>query len=162
MTGDLAGKSTQGNAMTLTITQATPNDIPDVTRMIRALCVFHGDPCPLGLAEAQAVLIGGSRIALVAHRAGRRIGYAVMEPRWKPMRGGWAYDITQLFVVETERGKGTGRALIEASRDTARQRGAVGLTIGTAPDNPGAAAAYRAMGLTERTGPPGMRFDIAL
>lgn len=52
--------------MTLDISDAMPNDIPDLNRMIKALCAFHGDPCPHGLAETQGVLIGGSHIALVA------------------------------------------------------------------------------------------------
>lgn len=159
--GNLAGPTAR-QTMDLEVTGATPNDIPDINRMIKALCAFHGEPCPLGLAETQAVLIGGSHIALVARRGARPIGYAVMEPRWKPMLGGWGYDISQLFVAETERGRGAGRALIAACQSRARSNGAVSLIIGTAPDNPGAAAAYRAMGLMERTGPRGATFSVPI
>ena len=148
--------------MTLSITDATPNDVPDLNRMIRALCAYHGDPCPLGLADTQSVLIDGALIALVARRRQTRIGYAVMEPRWKPMHGGFGYDICQLYIVETERGKGVGRALVAACRDRANAAGAVALTIGTSPDNPSAAAAYRAMALDERTGPRGAIFKVPL
>jgi GNAT superfamily N-acetyltransferase len=67
-----------------------------------------------------------------------------------------------LFVVDGLRGRGIGRNLIGAAQAHARATGAIRLTIGTSPDNPGAAQAYRAMGWDEITSTPGPRFQIGL
>ncbi len=144
------------------ITKATARDIPALLSMIRKLCAFHGDPCHMGLADAQARLIDGPLTALIARQAGKATGYAILEPRWRPMNTGDLLDIAHLFVEEPLRGHGIGTALIKAARDHATAQSACRLTIGTAPDNPGAAAAYRAMGFEELSGASGPRFSIPL
>lgn len=148
--------------MTPNISDATSNDVPPLRAMIKALCAHHGDPCHLGLAETQDILINGPLIALVAKDGPTPVGYAVMERLWKPMYGGWGYDICQLYVVETHRNMGIGKALISACRARACADSAVNLSIGTAPQNPGAAAAYRAMGLEERPPQGGVRFRVPM
>ena len=144
----------------ITIRQATPKDIPDLLAMIHKLCAFHGDPCHMGLAEAQSRFIDGPLTALIARSAQQAVGYAVLEPHWRPMDRGDGLDIAHLYVTETRRGQGIGRQLIEAARSKAAERCASRLTIGTSPINPGAAAAYRAIGLEEITSTPGARFSI--
>lgn len=147
----------------MTITKATPKDIPDILTMMRALCAFHGDRCEMGLADAQQRLIDqGHLTTLIARCGSDPVGYAVLEPRWRPMHHGDAIDIAHLFVVERLRGRGIGRQLIDAARACARDKNSPQLTIGTSPDNPAAAAAYRAMGLDEITRTPGARFAIPL
>ncbi|MEJ8561175.1 GNAT family N-acetyltransferase [Yoonia sp. GPGPB17] len=144
------------------ITQVTPKDIPDLLRMIQKLCAFHGDTCQMGLADTQAKFIGGPLTGLIARQDGRAIGYAVLEWHWRPMHNGDLFDIAHLFVAEQMRGKGVGKALLMACRTYAEAKGAHRLVIGTSPVNPGAAAAYRAMGLDEITTVPGPRFEITL
>ena len=146
----------------ITITEATPKDIPALRDMIIKLCAFHGDPCHLGLAEAQAQLIDGPLQAFIARHDGQIGGYAVLEPHWRPMNTGPAWDIVHLFVEEPLRGRGVGRELIKAAKEFASTSKACRLTIGTSPDNPGAAAAYRAIGLDEITATPGARFSVPL
>ena len=144
------------------ITQVTPTDIPDLLRMIQALCAFHGDTCQMGLADTQAKFIGGPLTGLIAHQDGQAVGYATLERHWRPMYKGDLLDIAHLFVIEPMRGKGIGTALIAACRTFANAQSACRLVIGTSPTNPGAAAAYRVMGLAELTTSPGPRFEIAL
>ncbi len=144
------------------ITRATPKDIADLLGMIRKLCAFHGDTCVIGLADLQAQLIGGPLTGLIARTGGTPAGYAVLEPHWRPMQHGNLLDIAHLFVEEPLRGRGIGKALIAAAATHARQAGACRLVIGTSPVNPGAAAAYRAMGLAEISTPPGPRFEIPI
>lgn len=149
--------------MTPTITQATPRDLPDLKRMITALCAFHGDPMPRGLADLQERLIDQpGLIALIARDGATAIGYAVLEQHWRPMDEHDGYDIAQLFVEERWRSRGVGQALIQAAQRLASGAFASRLSIGTSPDNPGAASAYRAMGLTEITSPRGPRFAVPL
>lgn len=144
------------------IAKATPKDITDLMEMIRKLCAFHDDPCHLGMAQAQAQLIDGPLVCFIAHANRMRVGYAVLEPHWQPMRVGPCFDIAHLFVSEAYRGHGIGRALIAAAKDHANALGAARLTIGTSPDNPSAAAAYRAMSLHELTNQSGPRFSVPL
>jgi ribosomal protein S18 acetylase RimI-like enzyme len=54
--------------------------------------------------------------------------------------------MNDLFVVEAARGRGVGRALIDAAAASARERGAARLVWSTAPDN------TTAQGLYDRTG----------
>jgi GNAT superfamily N-acetyltransferase len=145
-----------------TITHAATQDIPDLLAMICKLCAFHNDTCAMGPADVQSRIIDGPLMALMAHQNGSALGYAVLEPHWRPMYDGDLWDIAHLFVEETARGRGIGASLIAAAKDFALQQGACRLVIGTSPMNPGAAAAYRAMGLTEITNKPGPRFEIAL
>lgn len=143
------------------ITLVTPKDLPDLLKMIGKLCAFHGDACQMGLADAQAQFIVGPLIAFIARNDEQAAGYCVLEPHWRPMETGPMLDIAHLFVEEPLRGRGIGKALIGAAVACAGAQGASRLTIGTSPDNPGAAAAYKRMGHTEITTTPGARFDIA-
>ena len=54
--------------------------------------------------------------------------------------------MNDLFVSPDARGQGVGRALIEASADVARNRGAHHLEWATAPDNATAQRLYNATG----------------
>jgi GNAT superfamily N-acetyltransferase len=59
--------------------------------------------------------------------------------------------MNDLFVDPTARGRGIGRALIEASADVARSRGAHHLEWATAPDNKTAQRLYDATGAERST-----------
>jgi GNAT superfamily N-acetyltransferase len=54
--------------------------------------------------------------------------------------------MNDLFVAADGRGRGVGRALIEASADVARERGAAHLEWATAPDNLTAQRLYDSTG----------------
>ncbi|PJI85042.1 ribosomal protein S18 acetylase RimI-like enzyme [Yoonia maricola] len=146
----------------LDISTVTPKDIPALLRMIRKLCTFHGDSCQMGLADTQAQFIDGPLVAFLARQKGQPVGYAVVERHWRPMYAGDLYDIAHLFVEEPARGRGIGKALVAKCRSFASAQGACRLVIGTSPVNPGAVAAYRAMGLEEIEATSGPRFMIAL
>ncbi len=143
------------------ISKVTPKDIPALLRMIGKLCAFHGDSCQMGLAETQERFCDGPLVGFIAYQDGIPVGYAVLEPHWRPMQRGDLLDIAHLFVEEPHRGKGIGHALIAEAKAYAMESGASRLVIGTSPDNPGAAAAYRAMGFSEFTQMPGPRFRVA-
>lgn len=146
-----------------TIHRATAKDIPDIHKMMGQLCAFHGDTLQIGLDDAQRQLVDtGHLIPLIARRADAALGFAVIEPHWRPMDSSDGWDIAHLFVAERARNQGIGHALIQHTQRLATQNGITRLTIGTAPNNPGAAAAYRAMHLEERTGPAGVQFRIPL
>lgn len=146
------------------ITPARPADLPDLLRLIRALSAFHGDTARVTLEQLQDMIFGARPQvdAFVARQAGQIVGYAGLTSDVVVHEASLRMDIHHLYVVETHRGRGIGRALIAAARDLATARGAERLTIGTDPRNASAIAAYRAMsGLQEMTD-PGPRFRVLL
>lgn len=150
----------------LTILPAEPDDLPEVHRMLIALAVHLGDVAtitPAGLAQAtledpQARLI----VACLADSPARHpVGYALLMRRQNLVTGKESYVIEQLYVQPPFRRAGIGRALMAGARDLVRAEGRAGLVIGAPPANAGAAAACRAMGLTELPS-AGPSFAVAL
>jgi GNAT superfamily N-acetyltransferase len=83
---------------------------------------------------------------LAAHDEGGRIlGYACLYWHFSSTRAVETVLMNDLFVAPDTRGRGIGRALIEASRDVARERGAAWLEWATAPDNHTAQRLYDSM-----------------
>lgn len=78
-------------------------------------------------------------------------GYACLYWFFSSTRAAEAVLMNDLFVAEGRRGAGVGRALIEASRDVARERGARHLEWATAPDNHTAQRLYDSLGAERST-----------
>ncbi len=144
-----------------TIRPATARDVPTLHRLIRALSAFHGEEATISLERTQTLFIGGPATALLACDASGVIGYIACLPVLRLNSGTSFLDLQHLYVCEGNRSRGIGRSLIVAACDLGRAQGLTHARIGTHPDNAGAQAAYRAMGLTE-TGPFGPHFRIAL
>jgi len=147
----------------LTIDIATPRDLRRMQELIRQLSAFHGDTAAVTLEQLQDIFFGprSRGIALLARRMGETVGYAGVIESIIVHSAIPRFDIQHLHVVETQRGQGIGRALIAAAKAHATTHGALGLTIGTDPNNKSAQGAYRAMGLEEMTG-AGPKFWIEI
>lgn len=150
----------------VTIHPAAAQDLPEVHRMLIGLAAHHGDVATitpqalarLALNAPQARLL----VACVDDSPARHpVGYALLILRQNALTGAASYVIDQLYVQDPFRQQGVARALIAAARDLAQGEGRAALVIGAPPANAAAAAACRAMGLTElpATGP---RFAVAL
>ena len=85
-----------------------------------------------------------------AREDGRLVGYACLYWHFSSLLPAETVLLNDLFVVEDDRGRGVGRALIEASADIARERGAACLQWATAPDNHTAQRLYDSLP-TERS-----------
>lgn len=137
----------------LQISQATPSDLRDIQAMVNALSTYHGDTANASLGWLQTIFFdtpnGG--VAFVARIGGLAVGYAGITQRPCIHDGTYRFDIQHLYIVETRRAQGVGRALIGAAKGFAAGFGAKGLTIGTDPGNKVAQTAYSGMGLEEIT-----------
>ena len=147
----------------LTISMATPRDLPRIQQLIRELSAFHDDEAAVTLEQLQAIFMGegAPARAFVARKDDAIIGYAGVQRKIKIHAAQPMFDIQHLYVCQKHRAQGVGRALIAAVKAHANHLGASGVTIGTAPDNKTAQAAYRAMGLAEITD-AGPRFWIEI
>lgn len=92
------------------------------------------------LAPSDAGLLLGAR------SGGRLVGYACLYWHYSSTQARETVLMNDLFVVPEVRGGGVGRALIEASLEVARERGASSLEWQTAPDNHTAQRLYDSTG----------------
>lgn len=74
------------------------------------------------------------------------VGYACLYWHFTSLVPAETVLMNDLFVAENQRGEGIGRALIEASAEVARERGADHLEWATAPDNAAAQRLYDSTG----------------
>ncbi len=82
---------------------------------------------------------------------GRLLGYACLYWHFSSAAARETVLMNDLFVVSEARGRGVGRALIEAAREVARERGALSLEWQTAPDNHTAQRLYDSTGASRST-----------
>ncbi|MGH2982101.1 MAG: GNAT family N-acetyltransferase [Solirubrobacterales bacterium] len=62
--------------------------------------------------------------------------------------------LQELYVIPSRRGQGLGRALLEAAMETARERGAEHMDLGTSEDDTAAIALYESAGFSNRENRP--------
>jgi GNAT superfamily N-acetyltransferase len=87
--------------------------------------------------------------ALLAEREGELIGYAVVSINDGPATwdvGEQTAEIETLSVLESERGRGVGRALVEAAAEVATKAGARAVAVGIAHANSDAIRFYEREG----------------
>jgi GNAT superfamily N-acetyltransferase len=89
-------------------------------------------------------------ILLGARAGGPLLGYACLYWHFSSLQAAETVLMNDLFVEESARGRGVGRALIEATADVARERGALHVEWATEPDNHTAQRLYDSTG-AERT-----------
>lgn len=89
-------------------------------------------------------------LLLGARSEGRLVGYACLYWHFSSLEATECVLMNDLYVEESARGQGVGRALIEASAEVARERGAPFVEWSTAPDNHTAQRLYDSTG-AERT-----------
>jgi GNAT superfamily N-acetyltransferase len=85
-------------------------------------------------------------VLLGARDGGKLVGYACLYWHFSSLSAAESVLMNDLFVSEAVRGRGVGRALIEASAAVARERGAAHLEWATAPDNLAAQRLYDSTG----------------
>ena len=77
---------------------------------------------------------------------------------WTESEDCWLED---LFVREEARGRGLGRALVEAALERARERGCRRIELDVNEDNTAALALYEACGFSREPKPPGRTLFVA-
>jgi GNAT superfamily N-acetyltransferase len=115
---------------------------------------FHEPvPEPAVVAERIRQLMVDEGLTVLLAGAGPD-GLAVLRFRpsiWTP---GLECYLAELYVVPDMRGRGLGRALMDAAIDLARERGADMMYLGTGEDDVAARALYESLGFTNREGKP--------
>jgi GNAT superfamily N-acetyltransferase len=137
----------------LQIRFATPHDASTIVRFVQGLAAFEGEPADsVRLTEADVVRDGfGAQPrfeVLLAERGGRPVGLALFFPNYSTWEGRPGLYVEDLFVEESERGSGVGRALMAACARIAVQRGWRRLELAVLDWNP-ARAFYARLGMRQ-------------
>jgi ribosomal protein S18 acetylase RimI-like enzyme len=137
------------------VRRASPGDAPEVARLLHDFQEEFDEPSPgvETLAERYRELIRKKEMTVLLVGEGPD-GFAQL--RYRP----WVYSpslacyLEELYVAPPLRGRGLGRALLEAAMETARAEGADHMELGTSETDTAARALYESVGFTNREGSP--------
>ncbi len=139
----------------LSVRRAGADDLEAVGRLLDAFNREFGDPTPgpAALSERVGELLDAGDAAVLLAGEGPH-GLALLRFRPALWSAGLECYLAELYVVPGERGRGLGRALLDAALDLARARGADTIDLCTAEDDVEARALYASSGFTNREGRP--------
>ena len=134
---------------------ATADDMTAVARLLDAFNREYDEPTPgaAWLAQRLRTLIAAGDTVVLLAGAGPD-GLALLRLRPSLWSAGLEAYLAELYVVPDLRGRGIGRALLEAAIALARERGADHMDLGTSEDDVAARALYERLGFTNREHPP--------
>jgi ribosomal protein S18 acetylase RimI-like enzyme len=131
-------------------------DLDDVTAIGQMLYDFNREfdepaPHPHQLAQRIMQLLGAGDTTVLLGGRGPD-GLVVL--RFRPAIWSDAFEcyLAELYVVATRRGRGLGRALMEAALEHARDRGADHIDLSTSEDDVAARTLYESLGFSNREG----------
>lgn len=134
---------------------ATAQDAPAIGRLLHDFNTEYDDPTP-GPDKLDAriarLLAGGDTAVLLAGQGPD--GLAVLRFREALWSEALECYLAELYVVPAMRGRGLGRALMNAAMEFARRRGADYMDLGTAETDVAARALYESLGFSNREGKP--------
>jgi ribosomal protein S18 acetylase RimI-like enzyme len=135
--------------------RATPDDSAAAARLLHDFNTEYDEvtPGPERLAERVRRLLDEGQTAVLLAGAGPD-GVAVLRFRRSIWTRGLECYLQELYVAPARRGKGLGRALMEAALDLARERGADYIDLNTGEDDSAARALYESLGFSNRDGKP--------
>jgi len=130
-------------------------DAADVARLLRDFNLEYDEPTPEmeELTTTISRLLEEDEIAVLLAGDGPD-GLSLFRFRPGIWSAGDETYLQELYVVPPLRGRGIGRALLEATIELARERGADGIDLNTGETDTTARALYESMGFTNREGSP--------
>jgi len=139
----------------LAIRVAQPDDAPVLGRLLHDFNTEFDEPTPgaARLAErVERLLAEGDTLALLGGPGPD--GLAVLRFRRAIWSDGLECYLAELYVVPSRRGRGLGRALMQAAIEHARARGADHMDLGTGEADVVARALYESLDFSNREGKP--------
>jgi ribosomal protein S18 acetylase RimI-like enzyme len=139
------------------VRRATPGDADAVARLLHDFQQEFDEQSPGvdALTERYEELIRNRDMTVLLAGDGPD-GFAQIRYRpWVYSAGPYAHSyLEELYVVPTLRGKGIGRALVDAAMNAARGEGATHMELGTSETDTAARGLYESTGFTNREGKP--------
>jgi ribosomal protein S18 acetylase RimI-like enzyme len=144
---------TKQRADKVEIRRASVEDAVAIARLLHDFNTEFGEPTPgvEALAEyARLLLAEGEMTVLLA--GAEADGISLVRFRPSVWTGEPEAHLQELYVVPSLRGRGIGRALLEATMATAREAGATGIDLNTGATDTAARALYESCGFSNREG----------
>ena len=137
------------------VRQAGADEVQAFGRLLHRFNVEFDEPTPTAdvIAERAAPLIATGEVTVLLAGAGPD-GFAQLRFRPSLYTGALDAYLEELYVVPARRGHGLGRALLEATLELARQRGAAHIDLNTGETDVAARGLYDSAGFTNREGGP--------
>src|SRR5215210_4137265 len=133
----------RGRTSDATVRRASNADAPEVARLLHDFQTEFSEPVPdlPVLAERVARFIERGDATFLLAGSGPD---GIAEIRFRPSLMSGALDayLEELYVAPAKRGRGIGRALLEAAMETARDEGAAHMDLGTGEADSAARALY--------------------
>ena len=137
------------------VRRAETGDAAAIGRRLHDFNTEYDDytPGPEAIAKRIGELIASGEVTVLIGGEGLD-GLAVL--RFRPSLWSETLDcyLEELYVVPDRRGQGLGQALMEAAMETAREKGAAHMDLGTAEADTAALGLYEKLGFTNREGSP--------
>ena len=135
----------------MNIRKATVADVPEIFGLISELAIFEKAGDAMQMTEAVLRHDGFERavpgyVALIAEDESRVVGMALCCFHYSTWRGQRLY-LEDLIVTDSQRGKGTGAALLEAVRELAIEHQCTGVNWQVLDWNEGAIRFYERLGV---------------
>jgi ribosomal protein S18 acetylase RimI-like enzyme len=143
------------DAPEIEIRRAGVEDCAEVARLLHDFNTEFSEPTPGVGALTEYVrpqLSAGEIVVLLAGE--RPDGISLFHFRPSIWTGAPEAHLQELYVAPPLRGRGIGRALLEATIDVAREAGAIGIDLNTGETDTAARALYESLGFTNREGSP--------
>jgi ribosomal protein S18 acetylase RimI-like enzyme len=137
------------------IRRATAADAEAIGRLLHDFNREYDEPTPPPrqvAARVRELIDGGDTVVLLA--GGGPDGLALLRFRRSLWTKGLECYLGELYVVPERRGRGLGRALLEAVLEQARSEGADYIDLNTSETDVAARALYERFGFTNREGRP--------
>jgi ribosomal protein S18 acetylase RimI-like enzyme len=137
------------------VRRAGVEDAAEIARLLRDFNLEYSEPTPdvEELTATIARLLQEEEIAALLAGDGPD-GLSLFRFRPGIWSAGDETYLQELYVVPPLRGRGIGRALLEATIELARERGSDGIDLNTGETDTAARALYESMGFTNREGSP--------
>jgi ribosomal protein S18 acetylase RimI-like enzyme len=135
------------------VRRADVGDVADIGHLLHDFNTEYDDPTPGPAALAsrlEELLEGGDTVVLLAGEGPD--GLAVLRFRLAIWSSGLECYLAELYVKPDRRGRGLGRALMQAVLISARERGADSIDLGTDETDVAARHLYQSFGFSHRTG----------
>jgi ribosomal protein S18 acetylase RimI-like enzyme len=135
--------------------EASSDDAEAIGRLLHDFNTEYDEPTPepSALAERVRRLLAEGDTSVLLGGSGPD-GLALMRFRTSLWSEGLECYLAELYVVPERRGRGLGRALMNAAIEHARRRGADHMDLGTSEDDVAARGLYESLGFTNREGRP--------
>ena len=119
--------------------QAVLADLELIAPLFDGYRCFYGKDTDLETARAfiaERLMLGESAIFIATDEGGKTLGFTQLYPSFSSVSACRIWILNDLFVTLQARGRGVGKALLEAARQYATQTGAKRVVLSTAHDNP--------------------------